>query len=90
MLNQNLNKIRPFCSGFAGPTVNIIGEILLGDIQETISKTSRDNQGGIHYKPPKHGILNTIESTHKHRTSIVREFEGQASYITRESLGDSF
>ena len=89
LLSKDLNSIQPTTNGFLSPKQHIVGEIILGDLQETISTTTRDNLGGIHYNPPKHGILNAIRNSNRHMTSVIREHEGQKSYITRESLCES-
>ena len=91
ILRKNRNKIdiNNNNGGLLGSIDNTVGNIILGDLQETLSTSTRDNHGGINYKPPKHGVLNAIKSVNKHFTSVVREYEGQNRYITRESLGDS-
>jgi len=54
--------------------------ILLGDLQETISISNRDNLG--EYRQPKStsGILNLVENSH---VSIARKLSGTKEYITR-------
>ena len=90
LLAKDYNKIRSTATGgVAGPSENIVGNILLGDLQETLSTTKRDNHNGIHYKPPKHGIFDALQNANKHMTSVIREYEGQERYITRESLSAS-
>ena len=89
ILGKEPQHIRTTSNGILGPKKHIIGNILLGDIQETISTTNRDNLGGIHYNPPKHGILNALRTLNRKMISAVREHEGHTSYITRESLSTS-
>ena len=66
-----------------------IGEIVLGDIQETITQTKRDNQGGCNYSRLKFGVLNAITNAKKTMASLVFEYEGEENYITRKSLSES-
>ena len=66
-----------------------IGDFLLGDLQETITTTSRDNQGGCKYERLEFGVFNALSLVKKNFTSLVFEYEGLESHITRESLSDS-
>jgi hypothetical protein len=72
--------------GFKSVGKHITGEIILGDLQETMTTTSRDNIGGTKYKRLAHGLLQAIEDSGKTMSSVVFEKEGQQTYITREPL----
>ena len=90
ILSKDSNQItRSGNNAFKTPSKQIIGEIILGDLQETISTTRRDNQGGLKYDLLKDGVLQAIHDSRKDMISIVCDYEGQEKYITRESLGDS-
>lgn len=65
-----------------------IGDIFVGDLQETITRSPRDNQGGYNRKRLVHGILAATLAL-RAMISVVFEFEGLVSYITRESLSKS-
>jgi len=54
--------------------------ILLGDFQETISTSDKDNLGNYRKEYNSNGILADIISTH---SSIVRELNPNSNYITR-------
>ena len=75
--------------GFKGLGKSFIGEILVGDLQETITTTSRDNLKGVMYKWHKHGILNAVVQAGKNMELGVFKYEGDPSYITREALSGS-
>jgi len=57
-----------------------IGIIIMGDLQETISKEDRDNFGSYRQEMLKNGILKTMADTH---TSFVRDSEDITQYHTR-------
>jgi len=54
--------------------------ILLGDLQETISTTNRDNIGLYRQEKVCNGILELTKNSHE---SIVRKIDGKQEYITR-------
>jgi len=54
--------------------------VILGDLQETISVSDRDNIGTYRQNPSPSGILQLLEHSH---TSIVRKLDGTKEYITR-------
>ena len=54
--------------------------IILGDFQETISTTDKDNLGTYRKNYNANGILADLISTH---TSIVRDLNHESNYITR-------
>ena len=62
-----------------------MGEVFLGDLQETMTTAKKDNAGGTKYKRLKFGVLNTIADSNKIMRSSVFEKEG-SSYITRVPL----
>ena len=67
-----------------------IGDIFVGDLQETITMTTRDNQGSTRYKRLDFGVLSAIEKgTHKQMTSVVHAYDAHKSYITRENPSSS-
>jgi hypothetical protein len=67
-----------------------IGDILVGDLQETITMTSRDNQGSTRYKRLDFGVLNAIDKGHNNQmTSAVHAYDAHKSYITRENPSSS-
>jgi hypothetical protein len=61
------------------------GDIFAGDLQETITRTARDNQGSYNRKQLEYGMLKACA----HMISMVRNYNALISYITRESLSSS-
>ena len=68
-----------------------IGAMLMGDLQETITMTSRDNKGGHSYARMKFGVLDAIDQSSRSMCSAVYEYESdeQSPYITRNELSKS-
>ena len=54
--------------------------IILGDLQETLSTSDKDNVGSYRKEYNSNGILAELTSTH---TSIVRDLNPESNYITR-------
>jgi len=54
--------------------------IILGDFQETISSSDRDNLGKYRQEPSQDGVLMGLCNSHR---SIVREMNPEISYVTR-------
>jgi hypothetical protein len=64
------------------------GDIFVGDLQETITRDTRDNQGGYNRKRLPNGILQaTIEEGGI--DSMVHKHDEQISYISRENQSSS-
>ena len=65
-----------------------IGDILAGDLQETITVTARDNKGRHFYNRLKFGVMDAIEQSPKSMCSVVFEYESdmQNPYITRNEF----
>jgi hypothetical protein len=61
----------------------------IDSLQETITTSSRENLKGVKYKWHKHGVLNAIAESGKNMESGVFKYEGDPSFITRESLSGS-
>ena len=79
------NPIAITGNGYKSPGKHIVGEMLLGDLQETMTTTIKDNAGGTKYKRLEFGILKAITDSNKKMRSAVFEKEGP-SYITRVPL----
>jgi len=54
--------------------------IVLGDMQETMSLSNRDNIGNYRQLQAPEGVLNLLQNSHD---SIVRKIDGTDEYITR-------
>lgn len=54
--------------------------IIMGDFQETMTQTDRDNLGACRYATPRNGIINLIQDSRK---SIIRDSHPNQDYITR-------
>jgi len=54
--------------------------IILGDLQETVSVSNRDNLGEYRQQQSPSGILNLVEDSH---VSIARKLGGAKEYLTR-------
>ena len=76
-------------TGFKSVGKSYIGELFLGDLQETITTTTRDNQGGTKYNRLEFGVLSALDRANKDMISLVYELDGTLSYITREPLSRS-
>jgi hypothetical protein len=88
-MRSHLKPINPLiktAKGFKSVGKHIVGEIILGDLQETMTTTSRDNIGGTKYKRLAQGVLQAIEDSGKNMSSAVFEKGGEQTYITREPL----
>ena len=57
---QPVKHITRVNGGFKGLGKRFIGNILVGDLQETITTTSRDNLKSVKYKWHKHSVMNAI------------------------------
>ena len=54
--------------------------MILGDLQETIGSSNRDNLGNYRQEPSQDGVLMGLSTSHK---SIVREMNPDIPYVTR-------
>jgi hypothetical protein len=84
-LRKQLFKLVSKLLNFLPKEAKFKGDIFVGDLQETITRTERDNQGGYNRKQLEYGMLKACQDM----ISLVRKYNGLISYITRESLSSS-
>jgi hypothetical protein len=94
--DQHRRKLHNIVSNILKPTnpkenKKYVGNILAGDLQETITTTERDNMGGHFYNRMKCGVMDAIERAEKSMCSAVFEYESdhQNPYITRNEFTNS-
>jgi hypothetical protein len=89
--NQRRKQLHKAVIKALKPDNKYIGAMLAGDLQETITTTSRDNKGGHYYDRMKFGVLDAIEQSSRSMCSAVFEYESdeKVPYITRNELSNS-
>ena len=86
--DQRRKQLHKIVMNALKPDTKYNGAMLVGDLQETITMTSRDNKGGHYYDRMKFGVLDAIEQSSRSMCSAVYEYESdeQVPYITRNEL----